>query len=100
MRQRQRAKRLSPGSQCFSAAQLGSYLRYALAVGLSGIQIALGDFVGWVVGAALRHHAAVGADAVDRAVVHRWLADPDHALLHRQRDEILNRRELVATGAC
>ena len=73
-----------------STAQLGRDFSDAFTVGFGGVQIALRNFFsrsGWT---NLGHQARVGADAVDGAVVHGWLTDPDHALLHRQGDEVLD----------
>jgi hypothetical protein len=47
----------------------------------------------------LCHHARVGTDAVDVAVVHGGLTYPHHALLHGQGDEVLDGRQFVAAGA-
>ena len=77
--------------------QFGCDFRNAFAIGFGGVQVVLRDFVCRVRWATLRHNAGAGAQAVVGAVVHFGLADPNHALLHRQCDEILKGGELVAT---
>ena len=78
------------------APQLRSHLRHACAIGFGGVQVALGNVLRRAGGADLGHHARAGTQAVDAAVVHCRLTDPDHALLHGQGNEVLNGGQLVA----
>ena len=76
--------------------QFSRHLRNPSAIGFRCIQVAFGNVGGWAGWTYLGHEAGGGAQAVQGAIVGDGLTNPDHAELHRQGDEVLERRELVA----
>jgi predicted sulfurtransferase len=78
-----------------SSAQFSSHCCYTRTISFGCVQVALRNVFCRAGRTHLCHHTGIGTNAVDRAIVHGRLTYPNHALLHRQCDEVLQ-----ASTAC